>query len=305
MSWPTFNFWDITDNYNVEINRPAWPYDVEIHMPIAITQAADGSYPDNGFFDPLNEAQDTLGTYDYRILSSSLWRMTADQKISFNAFMRDLRMGRAENMIMKLGNDYTGFYPMAPDYAENGNFVCRELSRDQSGMLLSPYKWFEDTIAFRMISSGGGGVSLAPMTQGGLFIGGNTYGLMYPQGGIRPKASYNFQTGISETGAPNSFDGGIAGDSWEAGFDLLCNGYSCSEIITKLTQTYRTADIPIVVPPDHYMFGADQSAGLAGSYMTKFLGSERTDKEVILRVTHYGVDQFKIPMNFYMKEKVS
>ena len=305
MSWPTVSFYDATDNYSVDVNRPSYPYDVEIHMPIAITQAADGSYPDNGFFDPLNEAQDTLGTYDYRILTSSLWRMPADQKTSLNAFMRDLRMGRAENMVMKLGSAYTGFYPFGPDKGENGNFTVRELSRYQSGVQMAPFKWFEDTIAFVMTGGGGGGVLLSPMAQGELFIGGNAYGLMYPQDGIKPKPIYNFSTGISETGAPNSLDGGIVGDSWETGFDLLCNGYSCSEIITKLTQTYRTLDIPIVVPPNYYMFSADQSAGLAGSYKAKFLGSERTDKEVILRVTHYGFNQFKIPMNFYMKERVS
>ena len=307
MSWPTVTFLDSTETYSTVINRPAWPYDIEIHMPIAITQAADGSYPDNGFFDPLKEAGDTLGTFDSRILSSSLWRMTADQKYSFNAFMRDLRMGRAENMIMRLGDDHTGFFPFCPDISDKGDYVVRELSRDQSGVQMSPFKWFEDTVALVMVTPSASAISLTPSNQGGLYIGNCAYGLMYPQNGIVPKAIYNFQTALSESGAPYSLDGDARGDSWEASFDLYCNSYNCMAIIDKLVKVYRTQDVPITVPKDYYMFGADQSSylGLAGTYNAKFLGSERTDKEVILRVTHIGYNQFKIPMNFYMKEMVS
>ena len=287
----------------MDINRPAWPYDVEIHMPIAITQAADGSYPDNGFFDPLNEAGDTLGTYDYRLLSMSTWRLPEDQKIEFNAFFNDPAMGRAENFMLRLGPTSTGFFPFGIDMGDYGDFIVRLVTRDQTGSLIDPYKWFEESPSFVMVTRATNALSLPGDDQGGLYIGDAVFGLLYPQEGIKPKTTYNFQTQLSVSGSPNSLDSGVLGDSWETGFELLCSGCNAYQVVDEIVNNKRTADIPIIAPAGYYLYGADQSSG--GTYTSKFLGSSHDDKEVILKISHIGFDQFRIPLNFWMKAKTA
>jgi hypothetical protein len=296
---------DIAEAVSVTVNRPTWGYETEIHMPIAITRAADGTY---GFFDPLNAAGTTLGTYDYRVMSSSLWRMTNAQKTAFNAFMLDAAKGRALNMVMRLSAEgvFTGFYPFGVDMCDNGDYTVRELTRDQSGKMMRPLKWYEDNMSLVMVTRGGVSFSAPAASQGKLYIGDIATGFMFPQSGIKPVSSYQFQTDLSLSGAPNSLNGPAVADSWETSFDLLCNTQNTYALIDQLVNKTRAADLTLVVPDHFDMFGADQSAnGAGGTYTARFLGSSRTDKEVVLKITHEGFDRFKIPLTFWMKAKTA
>jgi hypothetical protein len=306
MAWPTITFSDIAKANSVTVNMPGWGYETEIHMPIAITQAEDGKYPDNGFFDPLNAAGTLLGTFDYRVLSSCLWRMTPQQKSDFNAFMRNVSRGRAQDMVMGLGVSNIGFYPFGIDMSDTDDFIVREINRDQSGKQMRPFRWSEDGMSLIMISHVGVSFSAAPSSQGKLFIGDIVNGFMYPPGGIKPKPTYAFATQLSVSGAPSSINGPLTADSWETSFDLYCNTYNAWALIDQLVNKTRTADIPLIVPDHFDLFGADQSVGGAGgTYTAKFLGSSRSDKEIVIKITHVGFNQFKIPLTFWMKSKAA
>ena len=307
MSWPTVTFLDSAKVNSVEVNRPAWGYVTEIHMPIVITQAHDGSYPDNGFFDTPDETEPPVyGTYDYRVMSASLWRLTDAQKTLFNAFMRDASMGRAQDVYMRLSavSIYTGFYPFGVDMCDNGDYRVRFIDRSQAGKQMRPFRWHEEDISMVVISKTASSYYAPARNEGKLFIGDISTGFAYPQNGIKPKSSYCHMTQILSGGAPSSISGPQAGDSWETEFELLCNTGNAAQLINQLVNISRTSDIQIVVPDHFDMFGADQSAnGAGGTYNAKFLGSERTDKEIVLRIIHEGFDKFRIPMSFWMESK--
>jgi hypothetical protein len=299
MAWDTVTFSTTAGGSSFTVNRPAWGYEVEIHMPITVSKAADGTY---GFFDPVDE-DGYAGTYDYRVLSSALWRMTAAQKTNLNAFMRDPALGRAVDFNIDLGETASGFFPGGPDLYDNGTFRVREVSREQSGRQVRPWRWFEDDGALVIVTPEDDPRDYyTAWSQGKLFIGDIATGFMYPQDGFKPSAQYSLQTQLLITGVPSSINGPVAGDSWETSFELLCNTKNAAALISYLT-THRTNDMTLQVPAYHDPFGIDQIA-FYGTYTAKFLGSERTDREMILRVKHIGHEQFLIPLSFWMKGKL-
>jgi hypothetical protein len=206
----------------------------------------------------------------------------------------------------RLGAEFSGFFPFGVDQFDNGDYVVRELSREQSGKLMRPFRWSEDTIKLVMVSKTGVSYSAVPSNQGSLYIGDCEYGFMYPPDGIRPKISYCFQTSLSMDGTPSSINGPLVGDSWETNFEIICNTYNAFCLIDQLVNKTRTANIDIVVPDHFDMFGIDQSNyGVGGTYTCKFLGSERMEKEIVLKIIHEGFDRFRIPLSFWMKEKAA
>jgi hypothetical protein len=303
MAWQTMTFLDLDSAASAVVNAPAYGYGVEFHMPICVSQAADGSYPVNGFFDPPAEDGVTFGTYDYRVLKNALCRMTNAQKNTLNTFMRGPLWGRGQNFKLALAG--TGFYPFGID-KQGTDFIVREIGREQSGKQMRPFRWYEDSIDLVLVSDTGIAPTLDPVSQGGLYVGVITTGFMYPQNGIKVISDYAVDTQIMQTGLPSSINGPMAGDSWTASFALICNRYNTNALINQLITVSRTSDITLVIP-DHYdMFGADNAyLGAGGTFTTKFLGSSRTDKEIILSIKHIGYDQFEIPLTFWMKEKIA
>jgi hypothetical protein len=188
---------------------------------------------------------------------------------------------------------------------DNGDYTVRELSRDQSGKLMRPFKWYEDDLSLVMVTRGGVSFSAYARSEGDFYIGSIGTGFMYPQNGITVSSTYCFDTQLSMSGAPSSVNGPLAGDSWEASFELQCNTYNAAALVEEITLS-RTSDIILTVPDHFDMFGADQSLlGAGGTFKTKFLGSSRTDKEIVLSMKHIGVEQFLVPMTFWMKEKIA
>jgi hypothetical protein len=309
MAWPIITFWDMGKSNSITVNRPGWGYETEIHMPIAITQAEDGTYPENGFFDPLNEAGTTLGTYDYRVLSSSIWRMTNAQKNNLNSFMRSASLGRAQDFIMSVEaiGVSSGFYPFDPTLGDNGDYQVRIITQDQSGKQMRPFRWYEEKFSMVMVSHSTGTIIVpTARAQGKFFIGSIATGFMYPQAGFKPMAEYCYSTDLSITGVPSSMNGPVLDDSWTTSFELVCNASGAYQLVNQLVNVTRTADINLVVPTHFDVYGADWSvAGVGGTYKSKFLGSSRTDKEVVLKIIHEGYDRFRIPLTFWLKEKTA
>jgi hypothetical protein len=219
-----------------------------------------------------------------------------------NAFLRNVTSGRAENFILRLGENHTGFYPFGPDRGDYGDFTVRLLTQEQSGCLREPYQWFEDTLSLVMVNFPTAPMVFPGLVQGGMSIGDFATGLMFPQNGINPKVSYNLQTGLGMSGVPNSLDGNLLSDQWECEFELSCNASNTVNTILQLLTVTRTQDVNIITPAGYFLYGADK--GSSGTYTSKFLGSSHDGKELILKVSHIGIDQFSIPLSFWLKEKL-
>jgi hypothetical protein len=295
----TLHLLDSTETYDITLSTPQFSYVSEIHMPICVSKAADGTYK---FFDPPDgSVVPVYGTFDYRLCIIDNWILSAEQKATFNEFVRNVAKGRAETFTMRLGDSsQTGFYPFGPDYADAGDYTVRLLTQEQTGALIRPYGHFKDKIALIMVTASETLPVLSGGSQGSLQIGSVT-GLMMPQDGFQPKAFYNVKNDYTASGVPYSMDSALSSDSWETQFDQYCNSQKAYDLVTQLVTTSRTADISIVAPAGYYVYGYDQAS--SGTYTSKFLGSSIEDKEIVVRIEHYGVDQWKIPLSFWMKAK--
>jgi hypothetical protein len=295
---------DTAGNY-VDVYRPTYPYTSEIHLPIAMQQASDGSYPDNGIFDP-PDSNNVIGTYDYRILKKSTFRIPVEQKADFNVFLRWATHGRAENFYLDLGDEHTGFFLFGIDKGDSGVFTVRIISREQAGPYMAPLRWFEDEIGLVLVSHTAVLPTFDYSHQGKLKIGA-AENLMWPQDGIKSKSLYNYQTGVTVSGVPHSIDGPRYSDSWETEFELLCNSGNTYNVVHEIVSTSRANLLSIVTPSNYFIYGMDQSDvnGIGGTFLSRFLGSSREDKEIVLSIEHTGYNQFKIPMRFWLSEKTA
>lgn len=289
MSYRTMTF--TAGANSISVNLPGFGYESELHMPIQIEHAEDGSY---SFWD-----NNELGAADYRLCSTASLQLPPAQKSIMNEFFRNSLKGRCETISLALGSDPTGFFPFLPDKGDIGTFTVRLIDRKQSGMLLRPWKWFQDDIVMIMVSSPAY-TAAAGIDQGPFRIG-DISGLLFPQEGIKPEPSYQFLTELSRSGVPDSVDAPMAADCWSTSFEQNCNTGKAAALITYL-RGRRTDDIDIEGPSNFYVYGMDQDD--SGTYHSKLLGSSFDENEMVLKVKHEYFNRFTIPLSFWMKEKV-
>jgi hypothetical protein len=281
---------------SVTVNLPKYGYTAEIHMPITTQKACDGSY---SFFDPRNPDTTLTGSYDYRICKGTFWN-DPTIKAALNAFLLDPLGGRACTFGLSLGSDSTGFFPGGADWGDKGNFEMRIVTRDQTGAMSAPWLWFQDDV--QLIITEHPAYTLPAQFSQGNFEIGSIQNLMMPQGWFKPKTDYNFDTGLSVSGVPHSLDSTSASDTWESSWDQDLNTGNAAALINYLI-TNRDLNMALVAPSNFYPFGVDQ--GDNGIYSVKFLGSENTGREIIISVKHIGHNQWVMPVNVWLKEKLS
>jgi hypothetical protein len=278
------------DNTTITLNNPVGAYSVALHMPITIPEKHPAGYG------PAFDA-DNSGALDYRIIDTATWKLPAAQKAALNGFFRDAALGRAETVKLRLGSTSTGFFPGGPDLGDVGDFTVRVVSQDQGGMLLEPWKYWQDTLALVIVTA----PSYTPeagAAQGSLTIG-TVDGLMYPQAGFNAMSRYNLRTDLSRSGVPYSVDGRVAADAWESEWLQRCNNGLAAELVEYLA-TARGGDIDIVSAPNYWVYGADNLA--EASYSSRFLGSSRTRNDVVLKMTCEKYNHWSIPLRFALTE---
>ena len=282
---------------SVVVDVPTWPYSCEIIMPISSIKDSQGSPT---FFDPpASHGDDTLGTWDYRLLNTATWRIPAAQQITLSAFFKDATKGRGENVTMTLQSG-SGFFPFGPDLGDSGDFVVRLLSIDQSGRLGRPWNYFENAIQIVLVTPPGGYSLPTQYNEGSLSIG-SVSGLQFVD--YASKTYRNIQHQLTASGVPYAIDGRTSGDSYEVGFTQLCNQGNAAALAALLVSTSgRSADITIVAPANFYLFGADNAS--AGTYTAKFLGASPNDKTVSIKMTNERFNQWSFPLTFWLKAVV-
>ena len=280
---------------SVTVNLPKYGYAAEIHMPITTFKASDGSY---NFFDPRDPDTALTGQYDYRVCNGTWWNDPA-VKAALNTFLLDPMEARACDFVMSLGSDPTGFFPGGPDWGDKGNFDIRVMSRNQTGLMFAPWKWFQDEPVFVIVSHPS--YTLPVQYPQGSFEIGSIQNLMMPQGGFKPKIDYNFSSGISISGVPHSLDSTKYSDTWESSWDQDLNTGNAAALINYLIVN-RDANMALVAPSNFYPFGMDQGGN--GTFSVKNLGSQNTGKEIIIEAKHIGYNQWIIPLNVWCIEKI-
>jgi hypothetical protein len=273
---------------SITINLPIYPYSCELHMPITVVERHPTGYAPG--FDA-----DATKASDYRILNTGKWQLPAAQKSALNVFFRDAALGRAETVTLNLGATPTGFFPFGPDKGDSGSFSVRLIAQQQGGMLLSPFKYWQDNISLVLVTAPA--FTAGAGTAQGSFQIGTVTGLCYPQNTFAPVSQYNFRTDLSRSGVPHSVDGLTASDAWETQFDQQCNTGNAAALVAYL-QVARAGDITIISAANYYVFGMDQ--GGAGTYTTRFLGSSRSKNEIVIKMTCENVNRWTVPLEFWM-----
>jgi hypothetical protein len=279
----------IAGGSTITINRPGYGYAVDCVLPIVTADKHPSGY---SFFD-----RDASKTDHYRVLNTATWQLPTDQKLALNAFFRAASLGRCETVTLRLGATATGFFPFGPDYGDVGDFTVRLLSQVQSGILLSPWRYWQDGLSLVLVTAPA--YALPSQVDQGSFQIGTVNGLLFPQEGFKPEARYNHRTDLSLSGVPSSIDGLESSDSWESSWDQQCNQSKAAALVSFLTgATGRSADISVIAGENYYTFGGDNGSGNA--YTCKFLGSSHERKKIIISIRHDRYNQFTIPMTFWM-----
>jgi hypothetical protein len=169
-------------------------------------------------------------------------------------------------------------------------------------MKIEPWKWFNDEIDFVLVdgSEATSTETMVPRSEGVFYIGDIAEGFIMPDDGYEPKTNYNYDTGVTVSGVPHSIDNPKKSDYYTTEFTLSANACATKKLITQLMSTTRTADINLIAPDSFYLFGVDL-IGHTGNYNCKFLGSEKSDKEIILRLKHIRYDRFETVLKFWCK----
>jgi hypothetical protein len=274
------------------INDPKFGYDSEIHMPIITSKIHPRGY---AFKDI-----DPLGSLDYRMLSNFSTQLPVDQKTSLNTILRTTL--RCEKFVLHLGSTPTGFYPFGPDLGDVGDFCVKINTREQRGMTIAPWKYFEDNISFVFCPDAtwpAPNPSMPfPRSQGTFGIGNVGACMLQPQDVFKVDTGYNFtETALSRSGVPSNIDGTTANDFWETSFAQQCNQSIAANLMDFLQDGAnggRTAAMSIG-GSGCYPYGVDIGDGYTTS---NFLGSSNTGREIIIKCKHEGINRFTFPLSF-------
>ena len=272
-------------NESVVVENPKHGYSVEVAMALSICRASDGSVSsfDNG------------SSFDHRICSDVSFDLSAAKTVALVDFLATLSRGEMFSLRIGfegvLGYVPQGFYPAGPDKGDSGDFACRLLDINCGGMKFQPWKYFNPTISF-IIVSGPAPIYTRPAetAEGSLQIG-SVQGLRYPQGGISPEERYAFKTLLSRSGAPSTIDRGRTADAFDTGFAMDCNHSKAAALVAHLVAAGRGNSIPITVPADSYLFGAKQPA--SGTFNSRLTSP-------LIKITHNAFDEFEVDLNMWM-----
>jgi len=277
----------------VVLPRPEYGYEVEIHFPVSQAKAADGS---RSFF---------CNAPPYRVLSASSFIMNPTDKRDLDDFLR--LTARGETIELALGSIATGFFPFGPDLGDKGTFTCCLTQQTPSGQLFAPFGWFKDDYHFVMVSHPSYSYG-ASRRQGdfALSIGElDVTNLPYPNDGFNVTNSYSYETFLSKTGVPSTWNGRSSADNYVSEFELSLYQVNAAKLVSAISQTLgkfeRYAMPPFVIHDcGYYVFGVNN--GKKGKYSCQFLGSsdDGAGSEIVLKVTHESYDCFKVPLAFLL-----
>jgi hypothetical protein len=274
------------------LSMPLTGYEVSISMPIKICKLEDGSYShwDNGLStSPVTNWDTRICKAKWQLNKTDTDTLTALIKIGYNPSVNK----RGENITLSLGSDPTGFFPAGPDFGDKGDFTVRILSINQTGLLESPYKWYETELTFSIITPPS--YSLPSEISEGNFQIGSVSELRYPPQGFKPALLLNMNIFLSQTGSPSIVDGREASDTFETSFDMVCNQTKAAALTAFLTGINgRGLPMSIITPSNVEPFGEYNGNGTFVSKLT-------TQK---LTIKHNSWDSFTFSgLAFWMQSK--
>jgi hypothetical protein len=268
---------------SVTVDNPLYGYTVDVVMSTHKVLSG-GQYR---FWD-----DSVSGLYDRRVLKNVVFQLSESQQVVFQDFFNDPEKGRCETVVMDLGETPSGFFPRGPDMGDVGEFVVRLLTQSEGGLLQDPWKYFSSGLDFALAGGPTPAYELPVEVRQGTLAIGAVDELMYPLRGFSPGFRRAYSNSTTQDGTPYSVDGANSADGYDTNFLLSANQSKMAALVNFLSgATGRTADIDIITTGKHYPYGI--SNGADGTFPSKLLSN-------ILSVTHNSVNDFSLPLDFWM-----
>jgi hypothetical protein len=273
------------------INPPNWGYVSEFHFPcIFNAKATDGSL--FFFYSPLSVTDEYVVCKDWEML------IPYSQKSAMDTLVRNT--SRGFTAYLGLGDLPNGLYPFGlyqnpPTHL----FGITILSIEQTANQQSPKNYFSYKTSFVSPQSFWDSSS-ANIGQGHFslsFPGTTCSNLPYPDAGFDLSFSYSQSNSLLNTGVVTTIDGGYTSDSFEVTCELLCNAgnyYNLHAFIAAYLTKCISSGPTTMTMRGYDIFGADAAVG----HTVQFLGSEKSEKEIVLKATHVSYNRWKIPLMF-------
>jgi hypothetical protein len=263
----------------IEVVPPQYGYSVNVNMAIEKAKSFTGYF----FFDNGN-------AFDYRTIKGAKHLSGNPGASLLFDFILGSNQARDQVITLHLGSTPTGWFPAGPDKGDTGDFTIEILNYDPSGMLLSPYKYFNHELELKISALTPYGLP-AQVPEGDLIIG-SVAGLSYPEAGFGLRYGKAGVTTVSKGGVVSNVGIGYSADMVEVQWKQHLNQSNAAALVNQLVVS-RNLDINVLTETDFYFAGP--SGGNSGTYVCNNLN-------LSFEIIHKEFDFFEVPMSFWIKD---
>ena len=234
----------LSDGFSISVTPPQYPYAVTLNMCMRSIEVIYGriNWLDQGI--------------DYDSRSAEIkWLLNASLTQNLQNLLTD--EGR-ENDIRITCPANSGFHVFGPDLGDVGQFWAKQNDLKISGMKYKPYRYFETSAIFNMVSSPS--YTIPSAASEGLFQLGSVSGIRQMQQEIGNSLDTGVNRNESLSGKITSIDLTQAADIYDSDIQILAGANKMAEIIQHIQMDIRGNTFTINNPCNNYLFGAQNGA---------------------------------------------
>ena len=262
----------ISGSDTITIDNPQYGYTVNLQMAIEIQR-----------FGNVVGAWDNGSEYDQRNLSMDL-KIPSTQMVELVDFFNDTD-ARFDDFSLVLGSN-SRFYPAGPDKGDEGTYTVSLFNKNESGMMLAPFKYFENGLQLLIHNSPATALP-TPQSEGPFSIG-TAHGLRYPD--ITPTSEQAVIRSKSLAGIQSNVNLGSSADGQSTSISQPCNTSNAAALVNFLQNGGRDNGIFVDAPESYFLFGAE--CGSSGGYTTKLINNT-------IQIRHTNHDIFEIDLELW------
>jgi len=264
---------------SITINAPQYGAVTRIAMALQITRRGDGKI---GIFDEGKQ-------YDTRYADLNFMLPESQQKNLQNLLSTNARGAQFQFLARSRMN------PFGPDLAGGERrFLVWAEDFTLGNAIAGPWRNFPTNLTLAMSSAPPCSLPVKRDQGGNLSIAGIS-GFRQPEEWPASETTYAVDTVIGHGGSGAAEDGTSGSDSWFTTIDATCNESMAARLVHNLTQITRGKTFAIIGARAAYIFGADNNADGAGTYLVKLASPE-------IRITQHALDRYTLSFAVCLKD---
>lgn len=230
---------------------------------------------------------DYTSTYDWRETLMT-WKLNNIHSNTVIDLFNEVSKARLDTVSLELnGTDW--LYPFGPDLGNEDTFTMDCIGTESGPMLISPWRYFDFSATFRMISKPLYSIGIE-QSQGDVQVGTIT-NLSYPT--VDLDTQRNLVVNKTSDGIVNKVDGLEKYDYNVATLTFSLRLEKAGKLINYLTQTARGSTFNIITNSNNWLFGSE--GGTSGTYAVKLNSN-------IISVVHRKPRRFDVSFSVYREQ---